>query len=158
MEFLSLRLSIRISVAAQAAQLNLTRLHQPKIWSRQLRSAAEPSKVQHQLVEQKPEALMQWIGQLEQRFGAQGKILIYLEQSRGALIYHLTGYEFFDSIQLTRCSWLAIGRPLVRAEPRMTGLTRSCFVSCSIVIATGSEPAMKPNGLGAKLITPACAP
>ena len=35
MELLSLRLSIRISVAAQAAQLNLTRLHQPKIWSRQ---------------------------------------------------------------------------------------------------------------------------
>ena len=56
-----------------------------------LRSAAEPSKVQHQVVEQKPEALMQWIGQLEQRFGAQGKILIYLEQSRGALIYHFDG-------------------------------------------------------------------
>src|SRR5215831_10814498 len=48
--------------------------------------------------------------------------------------------SFSNSIQLTRCSWLAIGRPLVRAEPRMTGLTRSCFVSCSIVIATGSEP------------------
>jgi len=61
-----------------------------------LRSAAEPSKVQHQVVEQKPEALMQWIGQLEQRFGAQGKILICLEQSRGALIYHLMGYEFLE--------------------------------------------------------------
>jgi hypothetical protein len=61
-----------------------------------LRSAAEPSKVHHQVVEQKPEALMEWIGQLEQRFGAQGKILICLEQSRGALIYHLMGYEFFE--------------------------------------------------------------
>jgi hypothetical protein len=38
-----------------------------------LRSAAEPSKVQHQVVEQKPEALMQWIGQLEQRFGRAGQ-------------------------------------------------------------------------------------
>jgi transposase len=61
-----------------------------------LRSATEPNKIEHQLIDQKPEALMEWIGQLEQRFGAQGKILICLEQSRGALIYHLMGYEFFE--------------------------------------------------------------
>ena len=61
-----------------------------------LRSAAEPSKIEHQLIEQKPEALMEWIGQLEQRFGTQGKILVCLEQSRGALIFHLMGYEFFE--------------------------------------------------------------
>lgn len=56
-----------------------------------LRSAAEPNKIEHQLVEQKPEALMEWISQLEQRFGAQGKILVCLEQSRGGLIFHLMG-------------------------------------------------------------------
>ena len=39
---------------------------------------------------------MEWIGQLEQRFGGQGQILVCLEQSRGALIYHLMGYEFFE--------------------------------------------------------------
>jgi len=61
-----------------------------------LRSAAEPNKIEHQLIDQKPEALMDWIGQLEQRFGAQGKILVCLEQSRGALIYHLMDYEFFE--------------------------------------------------------------
>jgi transposase len=61
-----------------------------------LHSAAEPKKIEHQLIEQKPEALMEWIGQLEQRFGTQGKILVCLEQSRGALIYHLMGYEFFE--------------------------------------------------------------
>jgi transposase len=61
-----------------------------------LRSAAEPSKVEHQVVEQKPEALMEWISQLQQRFGGQGKILVCLEQSRGALIAHLMGYEFFE--------------------------------------------------------------
>jgi transposase len=61
-----------------------------------LRSAAEPGKVQHQVVEQKPEALMEWISQLEQRFSDKGKILVCLEQSRGALIYHLMGYEFFE--------------------------------------------------------------
>jgi Transposase/Transposase IS116/IS110/IS902 family len=61
-----------------------------------LRSAAEPSKIEHQLIDQKPEALMEWIGQLEQRFGTQSKILVCLEQSRGALIFHLMGYEFFE--------------------------------------------------------------
>ncbi len=35
---------------------------------------------------------------LEQRFGCQGKILVCLEQSRGALIYHLMGYEFLRAL------------------------------------------------------------
>jgi transposase len=61
-----------------------------------LRSAAEPNKIEHQLTEQKPEALMEWIGGLEQRFGTQGKIRVCLEQSRGALIYHLMSYDFFE--------------------------------------------------------------
>jgi transposase len=61
-----------------------------------LRSATEPTKVQYELIDQRPEALMEWIGQLQQRFGSQSKILVCLEQSRGALIYHLMGYEFFE--------------------------------------------------------------
>src|SRR5215831_2420139 len=61
-----------------------------------LRSAAEAAKIEHRLVDQRPEALMEWIGQLEQRFGSRGKILVCLEQSRGALIYHLMGYECFE--------------------------------------------------------------
>jgi transposase len=61
-----------------------------------LRSAAGPNKIEHQLIDQKPEALMEWIGGLEQRFGTQGKILVCLEQSRGALIYHLMSYDFFE--------------------------------------------------------------
>src|SRR5215475_5285095 len=61
-----------------------------------LRSAAEAAKIEHLLVDQRPEALMEWIGQLEQRFGSRGKILVCLEQSRGALIYHLMGYELFE--------------------------------------------------------------
>jgi transposase len=72
-----------------------------------LRSAAEPNKTEHQLIDQKPEALMEWIGELEQRFGTQGKILVCLEQSRGGLIYHLMGYDFFalypiNPLQLAR--------------------------------------------------------
>jgi len=61
-----------------------------------LRSASEPHKVEHRVIEHKVEALQEWIGQLQQRFGGRGKILVCLEQSRGALIYHLMGYEFFE--------------------------------------------------------------
>ena len=61
-----------------------------------LRSAAEPNKVEYRVIEHQPEALKEWIGQLQQRFGGQGQILVCLEQSRGALIYHLMGYEFFE--------------------------------------------------------------
>jgi transposase len=61
-----------------------------------LRSASQPHKIEHRVIEHKPEALMDWIGQLQQRFGGQGRILVCLEQSRGALIYHLMGYELFE--------------------------------------------------------------
>jgi len=61
-----------------------------------LRSAAEPNKVEHRVIEHQPGALMEWIGQLQQRFGGHGQILVCLEQSRGALIYHLMGYGFLE--------------------------------------------------------------
>ena len=61
-----------------------------------LRSASEPGKVEHRLIAHEPEALMDWLGELQQRFGEKGKILVCLEQSRGALIYYLMGYEFLE--------------------------------------------------------------
>jgi Transposase len=61
-----------------------------------LRSGADPKKVQHQVITQQPDALHDWVGEMQQRFGAKGKILVCLEQSRGVLIYHLMGYELFE--------------------------------------------------------------
>src|SRR5260370_35092863 len=61
-----------------------------------LRSAAEPNNVEHRVIEQKPGALMEWIGQLQRRFGGQGQILVCFKQSGGALIYHFVGYEYFE--------------------------------------------------------------
>jgi transposase len=61
-----------------------------------LRSEAEPTEVQHQVINQTPEALLDWVGEMQQRFASKGKILVCLEQSRGGLIYHLMGYEFFE--------------------------------------------------------------
>lgn len=47
----------------------------------------------HQVIIHSPEALNEWLLQLHQQF-PQGKIAICLEQSRGALIFHLLGYDF----------------------------------------------------------------
>jgi transposase len=44
-------------------------------------------------LEQKPEALESWLGQLRQRFGG-AKVAIVLEQARGAVIYALLGVDF----------------------------------------------------------------
>jgi transposase len=44
-------------------------------------------------VEQKPAALHAWVGELRARF-PQGKIVVALEQSRGAVIYALMNYDF----------------------------------------------------------------
>src|SRR5215475_2216826 len=61
-----------------------------------LRAASEPAKVEYRRLAQQPEALMEWVAELQQRFAGKGKILVALEQSRGALIYHLMGYEFLE--------------------------------------------------------------
>lgn len=61
-----------------------------------LRSAAEPGKAEHSQIAHQPDALMDWLGALQRRFAEKGKIAIALEQSRGALIYHLMGYEFLE--------------------------------------------------------------
>jgi transposase len=61
-----------------------------------LRSASEPTKVEHCQIAHEPDALMEWLGELQQRFAGQGKVLVALEQSRGGLIYHLMGYEFLE--------------------------------------------------------------
>ncbi len=46
-------------------------------------------------VEQRPEALAEWIAKLRERFKG-GKIAVAIEQSRGAVVYHLMQYEFLE--------------------------------------------------------------
>src|SRR5277367_2696768 len=61
-----------------------------------LRSAGDPAKSEHQVIKSEINALNDWIAQMHERFGAKGKVLVCLEQSRGALIYHLMAYELFE--------------------------------------------------------------
>src|ERR1700727_1781183 len=61
-----------------------------------LRSAGDPAKAEHQVIKSEINALADWIAQMHERFAAKGKVLVCLEQSRGALIYQLMAYELFE--------------------------------------------------------------
>ncbi len=50
-------------------------------------------KVEHYQLEHKPEALAAWVSGLQQRFGGQ-PVAVALEQSRGAVVHALMGYDF----------------------------------------------------------------
>ena len=59
----------------------------------EIRLAAGSAGTESFSVEQKPEALHAWVGELRARF-REGKIAVALEQSRGAVIYALMNYDF----------------------------------------------------------------
>jgi hypothetical protein len=62
-----------------------------------LRSVGDPAaKSEYQIIKSEINALADWIAQMHERFGAKGKVLVCLEQSRGALIYQLMAYELFE--------------------------------------------------------------
>jgi transposase len=61
-----------------------------------LRAASAQAKLERRSIQSQPEALSDWVLELRERFGSEGKILICLEQSRGALIHFLMGYDCFE--------------------------------------------------------------
>jgi transposase len=61
-----------------------------------LRASSSQAKLEHCQIESQPEALNDWVLQMRERFGSGGKILICLEQSRGALIHFLMGLDCFE--------------------------------------------------------------
>ena len=60
-----------------------------------LRAATSNARLEHRSISSEPAALAEWVLEVRERFSAQGKILVCLEQSRGALIHFLMGYECF---------------------------------------------------------------
>jgi hypothetical protein len=60
-----------------------------------LRANEPEAKVERTKIANQPEALSDWVLALRERF-KQGKILICLEQSRGALMHFLMGYDCFE--------------------------------------------------------------
>ncbi|MBW6521394.1 MAG: IS110 family transposase [Desulfoarculaceae bacterium] len=56
-------------------------------------SSGDGGKPVHQVITHTPEALNEWLLSLRQQY-PDGLIALCLEQSRGALIFHLLGYDF----------------------------------------------------------------
>ena len=61
-----------------------------------LRAAASTASLEHRSIGAEPDALAEWVLEVRERFAGQGRILVCLEQSRGALIHFLMGYECFE--------------------------------------------------------------
>jgi transposase len=61
-----------------------------------LRAAASPASAEHRSIANDPAVLADWVLEVRERFGTQGRIVVCLEQSRGALIHFLMGYECFE--------------------------------------------------------------
>jgi len=55
--------------------------------------SATGGKPVHQVITHTPEALSEWLAKVRQQY-PEGQIAICLEQSKGALIFHLLGYDF----------------------------------------------------------------
>ena len=56
---------------------------------------AGAERTEYLLLAHRPQDLIQWIGELRQRFGGK-KVAVAIEQKRGALIHALMGYEFLQ--------------------------------------------------------------
>ena len=61
-----------------------------------LRAASSAASLEHRRIGAQPDALAQWVLEMRERFASAGIILVCLEQSRGALIHFLMGYECFQ--------------------------------------------------------------
>ena len=76
-------------------------------------------------LEQKPEALQDWLSQLRQRFGG-APVAIVLEQARGAGRYALLSADFVRLYPVDPHRWLAIARRMLPAGPRVIRPMRCC--------------------------------
>jgi Transposase len=61
-----------------------------------LRAATSDARRQHRCIASDPAALAEWVLEVQERFASQGRILVCLEQSRGALIHFFMGYECLE--------------------------------------------------------------
>jgi hypothetical protein len=61
-----------------------------------LRAATSNARLEHRSIGSEPDALAEWVLEVRERFASAGRILVCLEQSRGALIHFLMGYECFE--------------------------------------------------------------
>ena len=69
-------------------------------------------------LEQKPEALQDWLSQLRQCFGG-APVAIVLEQARGAVIYALLSADFVRLYPSIPNRWPATARRMLPAGPRV---------------------------------------
>ena len=66
---------------------------------------------------------------MHERFGAEGKVLVCLEQSRGALIYHLMAYELFELYPINPSQLANYRKTFFSSGAKMISPTPICSVN-----------------------------
>ena len=61
-----------------------------------IQAATASAELEYSRIGSEPDALAEWVIKVRERFASGGRILVCLEQSRGALIHFLMGYECFE--------------------------------------------------------------
>ena len=61
-----------------------------------LRAATNNAGLDHRSIGSEPAALAEWVLEVRERLASAGKIVVCLEQSRGALIHFLMGSDCFE--------------------------------------------------------------
>ena len=80
-------------------------------------------------LEQKPEALHEWVARLLERFQGR-RIAIAIEQRKGAVIHALMMYAFLVLYPINPKRWLVTVKPFTPAAPRtIPPIPNCCWIS-----------------------------
>jgi len=91
-------------------------------------STSIDSKAEYKKISSTPEALTEWLFQLRQRF-PEGNIAVCLEQSRGALIYHLMTYDFLVLFPVNPITLARYRKAFNTVAQKMISLTLTYFAN-----------------------------
>jgi Transposase len=105
-----------------------------------LRALCGQEQLERCRIESQPEALSDWVLALRERFGSQAKILVCLEQSRGALIHFLMGYDCFELYPINPKELDNYRKAFSPSGAKAIPAMRSYFVNLSVCTMNACVP------------------
>ena len=105
-----------------------------------LRAAASTASSEHRSIGTQPDALAEWVWEVRERLAGQGRILVCLEQSRGALIHFLMGYECFELYPINPKQLASYREAFGPVGPKTIRSMPSYFAACLVFIMPSYAP------------------
>ena len=98
---------------------------------------AATGKSRHRVIEHTPEALAEWLAELQACYPGQ-RLAVCLEQSRGALMYALMGHAFLDLYPINPVTLARYREAFAPSRARTIPATRDCWRRSCACTATSS--------------------